>query len=166
MRRPRSGISFVLALLAVSLASGLMLGQPPQRPWTPPGPPGGRAGFNPGGQQGFNPAQQPPVQMVNQGTCSKCKQTVTWTGNPPQSCPHCGTKFSYVDNADGTRTDVKTGRTFKVNYALIGLCVFVAVLALAGWGIYAIVKANAKPKKRKKRRKPVRRRDDDDDDDY
>jgi hypothetical protein len=165
MRRHRSDIPFVLALLAVSLASGLMLGQPPQRPWTPPGPPGGRNAANPGGAQGFNPGQQPghPGQMTNIGTCSKCRQTVTWTTSPPPSCPHCGTKFSYVNNADGTRTDLKTGRTFKVNYALIGLLVFVAFAVIAGWGIYALVKANARPKKKKRRRKPVRRYDDDDD---
>jgi hypothetical protein len=181
MHRPaHSGFLFALTLAVAGLTSGAMYGQPPGPPG-PSGPPGGRRfpqSNTSNTANGFNPGQQPPAnagQMVNQGTCSKCKKQVTWTGSPPHACPHCGTKFSYVNNADGSRTNLKTGRTTRTNYAAIGLILLLLFVVLAGWGVYALVKANAKPKRRRKKvRRRIddeeprsrRRRRDDDDDDY
>lgn len=108
----------------------------------------------------------PEMVMQSQGTCSKCNKIVTWTGNTaPTSCPHCGTKFGYVENADGTKTYTSSGKAG--NIAKIVVWVIVG-LSLLGAVIAGIVRAasGGGAKKKVKKRKKVSRKPRLDDDDY
>lgn len=114
------------------------------------------AGMPNGGMPNF-----PSPVMQNQGTCSKCNKTITWTGNnAPNSCPHCRTRFDFVENADGTKTYTTSGKVGR--YIGIGVAVIVVLFGI----ISAIVKASSgggSKKKKLKKRKPMRRPRDDDD---
>jgi hypothetical protein len=67
--------------------------------------------------------QLPQMEMQEVYECSNCKREVSESAT---SCPYCKTRFDYVENADGSRTDLPGGRAGG-----IGAAVFV-IMALAG----------------------------------
>ncbi|MBX3400643.1 MAG: hypothetical protein KF873_18050 [Gemmataceae bacterium] len=128
----------------------------------PMGPP--NAGMPRMGMPNAGMPQMPEVVMQSQGTCSKCNKTVTWTGaTAPTSCPHCGTKFGYVENADGSRTTTTYGRSSSIRlYIFLGI-VAISVIAAIIKGIMAAASGGGSRKKKLKKKKPMRRPRDDDD---
>lgn len=130
--------------------------------------------FAPAGQaQGpGNFPGMPPGGATNAGTCGGCNREFTWSGgtaNAPKRCPHCNTRFGYVENADGTRTNLGVGITSGagiaklVIFAIIVVCVVIGGLAkLIG---VLVSGGSARPKRKKaKKRRPVVEEDDDEDD--
>lgn len=127
-------------------------------------PPGMMPGMANAGLPNAGMPNIPNTVIQNEGKCSKCNKTVTWTGNnPPNSCPHCSTKFGFVENADGSKTYTSYGRTSSVKWIIIGVIVAISVVAAIVRGIMAAAGGGSK-KKVKKRKKPMRRPRDDDDD--
>ena len=57
-------------------------------------------------------------------TCSSCSREV---GADDTKCPHCGVRFDYVENQDGSRTEIPAGpgeRAFQIG---IGVLVFLGL---------------------------------------
>lgn len=131
--------------------------------------------FAPAGQaQGpGNFPSLPPGGPTNAGTCGGCNREFTWSGgtaNAPKRCPHCNTRFGYVENEDGTRTNLGVGITSTAGIAkLVVFAIIVACVVIGGLAklIGVLVSGgSARPKRKKlKKRRPVVGEDDDDEDD-
>jgi hypothetical protein len=106
---------------------------------------------------------------MNSGTCSSCKKDISWTGgsaNAPKKCPYCGVKIGYVNNDDGTRTNLATGKTSeKTPLWIVALFVAIAVLVILAIVISKVVQSQSSGSGKKRGKKRPRRREIDDDDD-
>lgn len=168
MSRPLVGLAFAFACLA----SGGQA-QPPDFGRPPGFPPGVRGPNGPGAPGGNAPGFGVPAggADTNAGTCSSCRRDIQWSGgsaNAPKKCPHCGVAIGYVNNGDGTRTNLKSGRTFESAPAWLGVLLGLVVLVVIGVVVVVVLvkvvqSANSKP--RRKRKPPRRRPIEDDEDD-
>ena len=163
--------SLVGIALALVLSAPIGLAQPPGFPRGPsfPQPPGfpnnpGRPGA--GAPNAGFPAAGPEM---NSGTCSSCNKDISWSGgsaNAPKKCPHCGVKIGYVNNDDGTRTNLASGKTYEKTPLWLGaLIVAIAVVVILAIVIGKVVQSQSSGSGKKRGKKKPRRREIDDDDD-
>ena len=166
---PRSLVGVALATLLVAAGGhaqppgfpgGGNFPRGPSFPNNPAMPGGGvpNPGFPPAIPGGGFPAAGPEA---NGGTCSSCKRDFTWAGgtaSAPKRCPHCGVRFGYVDNDDGTRTNLATGKTVAKLPLWIGAPLAVLGVAVVVGVVAARVIHAARPGSGKKSRKKKPRR--------
>ena len=165
MIRSLVGVAFAL-VLTVSLG----MAQPPNFPRGPSFPQ--QPGFpnNPGRPGAPNAGFPVAGPEMNSGTCSSCNKDISWTGgsaNAPKKCPHCGVKIGYVNNDDGTRTNLASGKTYEKTPLWLGaLIVAIAVVVILAIVVGKVVQSQSSSGAGKKRgkKKPRRREIEDDDD--
>ena len=111
-----------------------------------------------------------PGSATNAGTCGKCGRDFEWSGgsaNAPKRCPHCNTRFGYVENADGSRTNLGVGITSAAGIAKLIVFAVIVFCVVVG-GLVKLIGAlgsggSSRPKRKKaKRRRPVEEDDEDD----
>ncbi len=171
MIRSLLGVAFAV-VLTVSVGTA----QPPNFPRGPSFPQ--QPGFpnNPGRPGAPNAGFPVVVPEMNSGTCSSCKKEISWTGgsaNAPKKCPHCGVKIGYVNNDDGTRTNLASGKTYDKTPLWLGaliVAIAIAVVVVLAIVVGKVVQsqssgAGKKRGKMKPRRREIEDDDDDDEDD-
>ncbi len=166
MIRSLVGVAFAL-MLTVSVGSA----QPPNFPRGPSFPQ--QPGFpnNPGRPGAGAPNAGFPVAgpEMNSGTCSSCNRDISWTGgsaNAPKKCPHCGVKIGYVNNDDGTRTNLASGKTYEKTPLWLGaILVLLTLVVVVGVVVARVVQSQSSGAGKKRGKKKPRRREIDDDED-
>lgn len=112
--------------------------------------------------------------VTNEGTCTGCNKAVHWTGTSlPKRCPHCGVRFSHVENEDGSSSRIPGGGAFgdwspagmRGPIKLLGLVVVLVIVAVGGVAKVASGGGSSRPKRSKrpkaKRPRPIEEDDDD-----
>jgi hypothetical protein len=157
---------FVLLIVLFAASSGYsQRGRSPGQPVTPPPQPA----FQP---PQYVPPSSPPV-VIQEWRCESCKQVLGTGSSPPNisKCPHCGTRFGYYQDFDGTKHDMPSSSTLSesdrekiqnVVMVILGLILVPGVVI----GMIFLAKStvhNERSPRRARPRRSSRRRDEDDD---
>jgi hypothetical protein len=156
---------FVLLIVLFVASSGYSQRARPGQPVTPP------PAFQP---PQYVPPSGPPV-VIQEWRCEGCKQVLGTGSSPPNvtKCPHCGTRFGYYQDFDGTKHDLpsNSGSTWSesdrqkiqnVVMVILGLILVPGVVI----GMIFLAKStvhNERSPRRSRPRRASRRRYEDDD---